>query len=140
MYWITRDNENERTPTTCHGSFVQFFVSEGALSMYHYQRSADLLLGLPHNLMQYWALLLYLAHRANLTPCGITYKLGDAHIYDHPSHTDLVKKMIAESVVYDFDGELQYNPPEGVYEFRAEDFTLEGTVPSPYVTGRPELF
>lgn len=45
MSRITEINGNKNTPTTCHLSFVQFFVSKGKLSMKSYNRSQDLLLG-----------------------------------------------------------------------------------------------
>jgi thymidylate synthase len=142
MFWITRDNENPRTPTTCHGSFVQFFVIHDTLSMYHYQRSADMLLGLPHNLMQYWALLLYIAHRAGLKPSSIIYKIGDAHIYDHPSHNEVVEAILDIDPVniHNSTRELIYRPPTNTYQFRECDFSMSGKPAKPLVTGKPKLF
>jgi thymidylate synthase len=144
MESITRDNDNLKTPTTCHGSMIQFFVSNETLHMYHYQRSADMLLGLPHNLMQYWSLLLYVAHHTGMEPGQITYKLGDAHIYHEPSHLKAAEEIISAEPK-DCDATLLYLPPEnppschGIPEFRAQDFKLAGHVPELVCTIRPAL-
>lgn len=136
MAVITEHNHNPNTPTTCHGTMVQLFVSGDTLHMHHYQRSSDMLLGLPHNLMQYWALLVYLAHRAGLGVGTITYKLGDAHIYDEPSHLQAADEIISADVL-DYTGELIYYPTSE--EFVATDFTLSEPPPQPACLIRPTL-
>lgn len=93
MAHISEINKNPNTPTTCHLSFVQFFVEDGTLHMHSTQRSADVLLGLPHNWVQHWSLLTWLAHH-----CG--YKVGwmkwqgmDVHLYDEPSHIQCAEEI-----------------------------------------------
>ena len=140
MQRITAINGNSATPTTCHGTMVQFFVVEGALCMSHYQRSADMLLGLPHNLMQYWALLLYFAHRTNLQPGWINWQLGDAHIYDHETHRGPAMKMCYQMSPEDYTGKMVYEPSIEDGVFRASDFSLTKAVPEPLITERPVLF
>jgi len=49
MSEITSYNDNQKTPTNCHGSIIQCHVRDGKLHMTQYQRSADILLGVPHN-------------------------------------------------------------------------------------------
>ena len=140
---ITITNNNPRTPTTCHGSFVQFFVRDGELIMKHYQRSADMLLGVPHNLVQYWALLLFFAHHANLKPGYIIWDFGDAHIYTEESHIKTANEIIEADalshdieLVYEYSGELD---DYGLPKFKTDDFKLKGTVPEPIVKTRPKL-
>lgn len=145
--WSPRDmadvvvaNDNPKTPTTCHGTMAQLFVIGDRLHMNHYQRSADMLLGLPHNLMQYWALLLFLSRHSCLMPGTINYKLGDAHIYDEPSHLQAAKEVTSSDIT-DFDGELVYVPSliQNTPKFSAEDFYMKGDIPDPICTVRPTL-
>jgi len=140
---ITKYNINPQTPTCCHATMLQFFVRDGKLIMNHYQRSADMLLGLPHNWVQYWALLLYLAHHSGLTPGWIRWDIGDAHIYADESHMVTAAAIInAEplsnecDLVYTYSGGIDaYGTPE----FKADDFTVTGEIPEPVVTKRPLL-
>lgn len=144
MACITQTNQNENTPTCCHFSFVQYFVRNNCLHAYHYQRSADVLLGLPHNFIQHWALLLYFAHHANLYVGSLRYQLGDAHLYQHPSHVETVKQLLSCSTYPELDNtfELLYNPAYDDAEvpaFKASDFMMYGAIPDPKVMIRPCL-
>jgi thymidylate synthase len=143
MAEITLTNQNTQTPTCCHATMLQLFVRDGKLIMNHYQRSADMLLGLPHNWVQYWALLMYFAYHSGLTPGWIRYDLGDAHIYDDESHMYTAMAIIdAEplsntcDLVYTYSGGIESS---GVPEFKADDFTVTGEIPEPAVTKRPLL-
>ena len=144
MAHITKINDNRNTPTTCHTTLVQWFVRDDELWCNHYQRSADLLLGLPHNWIQHWALLLYFAYHAGLQPGQIKWQLGDAHIYHEESHIQAAREIIvgAEDVelpvlTYEYSGGVD---DALVPTFKAEDFTLVGDVPEPVCTIRPKLF
>jgi len=145
MAYITELNDNPNTPSTCHGTLIQYFVREGYLHAYHYQRSADVLLGLPHNLIQHWALLLYFALHANMEVGSLRYQTGDAHLYQHESHIETVKQLIALQTYPELDNsfELCYNgfmdKTDGVPVFLASDFVMEGSIPEPKVTIRPVL-
>lgn len=145
MAHITEINGNPNTPTTCHATMVQFFVRNGALHAKHYQRSADLLLGVPHNWIQHWALMLYLAHHAGLTVGSLRWDFGDAHIYDEPSHREAVEAINDTMAHPACHAELRYEPPsdlpmrDGIPQFRAEDFRMEGDIPPPSVTVKPKL-
>ena len=143
MARITNTNNNTQTPTCCHATMLQFFVRDGKLIMNHYQRSADMLLGLPHNWVQYWALLLYLAQHSGLIPGWIRWDLGDAHIYGDESHMHTAMAIIdaeplsnACDLVYSYSGGVDsYGTPE----FKVDDFTVTGEIPEPIVTKRPLL-
>lgn len=144
MAYITTINNNPNTPSNCHGSLVQLFVRDGKLTMHSYQRSADLLLGIVHNWVQYWALLLYFAAHVELQPGRLVWTFGDAHIYDDPSHVETAESIIAAEIKpnsialnYNWSGAYdQYGTPQ----FLASDFSLVGEVPPPVVTTRPKLF
>jgi len=144
MAHITFLNENPNTPTTCHSSFVQFFVREGKLHVSSLQRSADMILGFPHNLIQTWALLLYFAHHASLEVGSLRWILNDAHIYWEESHVDTTYQLLSCRVDKSVDNtfNLCYNPVvknEGVPVFRAADFTMDGVIPYPKVLTKPVL-
>lgn len=133
---ITEANDNTNTPTCCHSIIVQFFVRNGRLSMKSYQRSADMLLGVPHNWIQSWAMLLWFAHHAGLKVGSMTWMWGDAHIYDEPSHVDTAETMVSFYTGMD-EVKLVYTPTSE--DFKASDFSIVGHIPDPIVTTRPKL-
>jgi len=141
MAYITELNHNALTPSCCHGSLVQLFVREGRVHMTHYQRSADLILGFPHNILQYWALLLYLSHHAGLKIGTMRHIIGDAHLYCDKSHDDVVKAIIGCDLSTRLAScpELVYNGGSGC-EFRASDFEMIGEIQEPVTMIRPKLF
>jgi thymidylate synthase len=145
MAHITLTNQNDNCPTCCHGSLIQLFVRQKHLFMTHYQRSADCLLGLPHNFIQYWALLLYFARHANYQVGALKFVLGDAHLYLEDSHVAATNALLSLTLDAGVDQpfELTYNPTcdmtEPVPEFRAADFTMQGVIPEPKVLIRPKL-
>lgn len=134
---ITEINRNPATPTTCHTTIAQFFVRSGHLYMTSYQRSADILLGLPHNLIQSWALLLWLCYQTDLRPGHLRWLLGDAHIYQEPTHLQCAREIV-DAIPSPCDATLLYVPANKT-EFRASDFLMTGTIPIPQVTIRPKL-
>lgn len=136
MAHITETNHNPNTPTCCHSIVVQFFVRNGRLSMKSYQRSADMLLGVPHNWIQSWAMLLWFAHHAGLKVGSMTWMWGDAHVYNEESHVDTAETMIRFYTGMD-EVKMVYTPKST--DFKASDFTIEGDIPDPIVTTRPKL-
>lgn len=142
MASITAINKNPLTPTTCHTSFAQFFVEGVELHMLSVQRSADLLLGVPHNWVQSWAMLVWLAKQVDLDVGSLRWVFGDAHIYQEPSHIEAATAIInaspASPAYKRHKPWLEYHGEKGK-EFGAEDFTLEGVVADPVTTVRPKL-
>lgn len=144
MSRITALNKNDKTPTTCHSSFVQFFVADGRLHMSSVQRSADMLLGVPHNWIQSWALLLYFARHANLSVGWMRWIFGDAHCYLHPSHIDTIEALLKCDVPSSLENTFDLNydkAPEyiGIPEFKANNFYMDGMIPEPLVIKKPQL-
>jgi thymidylate synthase len=135
---ITEINQNLNTPTCCHNTLTQFFVSNGSLHMRTYQRSADMLLGVPHNWIQSWAMLMWFAHHAGLRVGSMLWDFGDAHIYREPTHQTVVDAILSEQLSGGFAPiELQYTPTSEA--FLASDFTLVGEIPAPASSIRPTL-
>lgn len=137
MMNITSSNNNSNTPTSCHGIVIQFFVRDGKLHMSHYQRSADMLLGVPHNWAQYWAMLLYFSYHAGLDAGSMRWIFGDAHIYNEASHIETANAIIDADVEYSVEPVLTYTPT--TKDFKASDFSLTGKVANPIVLTRPKL-
>lgn len=138
MASIKRLNQNEDTPATCHGTLIQLHCVGGALNMSHYQRSADILLGVPHNWIQYWALLVWFARHAGLKVGKLRWMFGDLHLYLHETHASAAQEIVGAEGVDDRMGpDLIYEPTSA--EFLADDFTIEGYIPDPVTVIRPKL-
>jgi thymidylate synthase len=137
MSRITEINENKNTPTTCHLSFVQFFVRNNKLYMLDIARSQDLILGTPHNWVQHWALLMYIAYKTSYKVGGITYTFGDAHIYNEPSHIEVANMIINCNNFEQESLEMIYTPTSD--KFKASDFQIIGNIAEPITKIRPKL-
>jgi thymidylate synthase len=122
--WNSADMIESDTPiTNCHGTVIQCYVNpDNTVDMTMYQRSADLLLGVPHNFIQYWAFLHYLAHQSGRKVGKFTWIGGDTHIYK--AHLEMAHKMIKTPVSHVVTPELIYNPTSD--DFKADDFSLKG--------------
>lgn len=144
MAYITKINQNPKTPTSCHGTLIQCHVRAGKLHMTQYQRSADVLLGVPHNWIQYWALLLYLAHWSGLEPGSLRWIFGDLHLYLDPTHVECAEQFLTlDPLPAPARCTLRYQPSVvwtgAIPEFKASDFAMEGEVPEPAIKIRPRL-
>jgi thymidylate synthase len=124
--WIPQHVHNGLiNPTNCHGTTIQAFVdTQDKVHLTMYQRSADMVLGVPHNFIQYWAFMLYLAKQAGYQPGSLLWVGGDCHIY--PDHEDMVYKMRKEVE----DKKQTYEVPNLIYthtsdELKADDFSLD---------------
>jgi len=146
MEYICDLNNNPATPTTCHTSFLQAYVEDNHLSFLTVQRSADFLLGVPHNWVQTWAFLLYSAYWSGLKPGVLRWVFGDAHVYQEESHLLVLDQWLAllkESLESD-PVDLEYVPNTlekynlSVPEFLTSDFKRLGDF-SLEVKGRPTL-
>ncbi len=124
--WHTADMIAPETPiTNCHGTVIQLFVNPyDRVDMIMYQRSTDMILGVPHNFIQYWAFLQYLAHQSGRKVGKFTWIGGDCHIYK--SHFDIAQEMVKvghDNVIH--TPKLIYKPTSD--DFKAEDFSLDSS-------------
>lgn len=120
--WNTADMVDPNTPiTNCHGTVIQAFVDgKNALQLVTYQRSADAVCGLPHNWIQYWAFLLWLAGRTGREVGSLTWIGGDIHLYE--AHRDLAREICDATFKVEATPQLQLREVRD--DFLADDFYL----------------
>ena len=123
--WNTADMFDKKTPiTNCHGSLIQALVEpeDNSLHITMVQRSADMVLGVPHNWIQYWALLLFLASNTGTKPGSLFWHGVDCHIYqDHEQTANSITSLDKTNIK---TPQLIYKPTSS--QFKADDFYLEG--------------
>ncbi len=106
---LSRAYGHQPTPTIapCHG-YVQVTILEGRLNLEMIQRSGDVPVGVPSNMVQYAAIALALAHLTGHQPGWFVHHIVNAHIYEDQMeavHTMLARKPRKLPVVStDFKG------------------------------------
>ena len=105
----------------CHTLF-QFYVLDGKLSCQLYQRSADILLGVPFNIASYALLTMMVAQVTNLAVGDFVHTFGDAHLYlNHLEQVDL--QLSREPFALP---NMKINPDvRDIFAFKFEDFELQ---------------
>lgn len=126
--WNVGEIDKMKLPP-CH-AFFQFYVADGKLSCQLYQRSADIFLGVPFNIASYAILTLMIAQVCNLKPGEFVHTLGDAHLYSN--HIEQAKLQLTRELRK--LPTLKINPErKDIFEFKFEDFSLEGYDPHPHI-------
>jgi thymidylate synthase len=124
-YYLARGGG--RTPSAtiapCHG-WVHVRVLNGHLHLHMFQRSGDVPVGVPSNLIQYAALQLMLGHLTGFEPGTYYHTISDAHIYEDqvPSAEKMASREVrALPTVRLTDAGRSI---ADVHEFRGEHFEL----------------
>jgi thymidylate synthase len=129
-----------KTPRTtiapCHG-WVHVRVIGGNLHLHMFQRSGDVPVGVPANMIQYAALLLMLEQLTGITAAAYYHTISDAHIYE--DQMDSVMVMLGR--------QARRLPTVGlteegakvndIHDFRAEHFELSDYEPHPAISSIP---
>ena len=126
--WNVADVEDMALPP-CHVLF-QFYVADGKLSCQLYQRSADTFLGVPFNIASYALLTMMIAKECGLQAGEFVHTLGDTHLYlNHMEQVDEQLSRTPRTLPT-----MRLNPDvKSVFDFKYEDFTLEGYDPHPTI-------
>lgn len=83
---------NKMALPPCHYAF-QVYINNGYIDLMWMQRSADVFLGLPYDIVMYGLLLEMLAKGADLKPRFLIGQLGDCHLYNN--HIDQANEYIS---------------------------------------------
>lgn len=129
--WNAYDLEYQALPS-CH-AFVQFYVSNGELSCFMYQRSQDLLLGSPYNISFYSLLTYMIAHVTGLGVGEFIYQSGDAHIYNNL--ISMAEEVLSREPREEPQLKIKRSV-ERLEDFTLEDFELIGYNPLPHIKGQ----
>lgn len=132
-------NPNDLNKTVlppCHVS-AQFYVDKNdKLHCHMYQRSCDMFLGVPWNILSYSVLTYILAIRCNLNgPGSLVISTGDTHIYN--DHINQVKTQLKRDVLC--NSKLEVNPEIKNKEWNQitiDDFHIIGYYPHPSIKGK----
>ncbi len=128
--WNVADVDQMKLPP-CH-AFFQFYVADGKLSCQLYQRSADIFLGVPFNIASYALLTMMVAQVCGLKLGDFVHTLGDGDIYS--KHFEQVNEQLTRDLRA--LPIMHINPNvKDIFDFKFEDFTLEGYDPHPAIKG-----
>jgi len=129
--WNPPDLQNTVLPP-CHVS-CQFYVdSNRKLSCHLYQRSCDMFLGVPWNILSYSILTYILAFRNNLTPGTLIVSTGDTHLYS--DHIDKINTQLQRSpITYPKLHLSDSIRTKNIDDIHIDDFELIGYFPHPTI-------
>jgi thymidylate synthase len=126
--WNPADNPRMAL-TPCH-CLWQTFVADGRLSLQLYQRSTDSMLGLPFNIASYALLTHMLAQQCDLEVGDFVWTSGDTHLYQN--HLEQARLQIGREP-FPFPKLAIGRRPESLFEYRFEDFAIEGYEAHPHI-------
>ena len=119
----------EVAPPACHTLF-QFYVSGDRLSLQLYQRSADLMLGVPFNIASYALFLMMVAQVTGLKPYEFVHTFGDVHIYSN--HIEGAREQLKREPRE--LPKMSLNPAvQDIFGFAFEDFQLSNYNPHEHI-------
>jgi thymidylate synthase len=125
--WNVSEIEGMALPP-CHLLYQYHVSSQGRLSCILYQRSADILLGVPFNWTGAVALQLMLAQQAGLTPGDFVWMGADVHLYKN--HVEQAREQLSRAPRPLPRMRLAVQR-DSIDDYRVEDFVVEDYDPHP---------
>jgi len=122
---------NKMALPACH-AFFQFYVANGKLSCQLYQRSCDTFLGLPFNIASYALLTHMVAQQADLEAGDFIWTGGDVHLY--LNHQQQAQLQLSREP-YALPKLSIKRKPESIFDYRYEDFEVEGYQAHEHIKG-----
>ena len=98
------------------------------------QRSGDVPVGVPANMIQYAALLMAIAQATGMEAYEYIHTISDAHIY--VDQIPAVEEMLKREPIA-FPTMIIHPAKKDIFTFRKEDFTLSDYNPHPGIKGIP---
>lgn len=129
---------NEMSLVPCHVScqfYVEVIDDKKHISCHMYQRSADIFLGEPWNILSYSILTHILAKKSNMLPHKLVISIGDAHIYN--DHLDVIQAQLQRSprpspVLHVSEDVATKN----ISDITVDDFSVIGYFPHPKLAAK----
>ncbi len=118
----------------CHG-WLQFDIIGDTINMRMDQRSADVPIGVPANMIQYSALLLMFAQVTGYKPGLFIHSLHNAHIYENQvSH---VRELVSREPRIFPRMFIKNTAIDNLFDFRSDDFEIDEYNPHPAMNDIP---
>jgi len=132
-YYAVRGEHRKVIVAPCHG-WLHFRVLQGKLHMRMDQRSADMPIGVPSNMIQYTALLLMVCQVTGYPPGNYVHSFSDAHIYEDqiPWVKEMVSRKPRALPIMKLDPSIK-----NLFDFRPEHFSIEEYDPHPAMSDIP---
>lgn len=117
------DRQQKVLVVPCHG--LQHYNIDSynkEISLVHWQRSADVPIGLPFNMVHYAALLMMVGQVTGYKPKELVFQISNAHIYDQ--HTEKVDELLTREP-YAFPRLILDPSVDKLEDFRVEHFMIQ---------------
>ncbi len=131
-----KGKEQKVTLAPCHG-WVHVRILDGGIYLHMFQRSCDVPVGVPANMIQYAALVLMLEHLTGYEAREYIHTLSDSHIYE--DQIEHVKEVVSResrpfpTVQLTEEGKKITD----IHDFRGHHFELTDYDPQPSIKGIP---
>lgn len=130
--WNPSDIKQMALPP-CH-CLAQFYVADRTLSCQFYQRSADMVLGVPFNVASYALLTHMIARATDLKAGELVHTIGDAHVY--LNHVDQLRSVQLKRRPRLFPTLFPLTVVNEIEDFKVGDFKLNTYAPYPKIDYR----
>jgi thymidylate synthase len=134
QYTIRGEGKQQKVVVApCHG-WIHLRILDNKLTLHMIQRSGDVPIGVPSNMVQYAALTMAIAQATGTIPYEYIHTISDAHIYI--DQVPAVEIMLARET-RPFPTMNMNSTKKDLFDFRKEDFELSDYNPHPGIKSIP---